>query len=586
MATRAILGPASVYTSHVKIASDKAIKFSSTTDPDSGTYDLTLERASAATLKLTDGAGGVAKLNAVSGGTGQTAYAVGDILYASSTTALSRLAVGSNTNVLTLSGGLPTWAAPSGNVVDTLAATLAAGNTTSGTSIVVSAADGINGADSTAGTAWTIRGGNGSAGVGGVLTVAGGNGVGTNQTSGLTLSSGNSSGSGASTMLFKSVAVSGSGTTTNTAVNKVALAGDAWTNVSTVKIGWASSTDPTAVPDTTLERGQANRVKLSGLSSNNTGTVLQVQSTGTGTSCQAAILVARDNQLTDYMSFTQTSSSFTTSGVILPSNCYVLSQSTDPFNIGVLGNGVVRVFQNNAFCSAWGSAYMGHVSGLQMSWSSSSTDPTSTKDVGLARDAAGILRLTNGSTGYGTLAAPTIVPTAITGTNQAGTAQSISGGLGTGTGIPGLWKVQTGFPGASGSSAHTAVDRIYVGTKNVTITDNVAATYATVSCATGEMTGGMVVVTVRCSDGTDFQGVSLAGVFAVSNKAGTNTVSLAQVGAAGANTGASSQTTALSATAGTNAINLRINCDTTLVPTTFTVTYTIFINGTGTVTPS
>ena len=37
--------------------------------------------------------------------------ATGDIIYASSATQLSRLAVGSNTEVLTLSGGVPTWAA-------------------------------------------------------------------------------------------------------------------------------------------------------------------------------------------------------------------------------------------------------------------------------------------------------------------------------------------------------------------------------------------------------------------------------------------------------------------------------------------
>jgi hypothetical protein len=33
VATRAILGPASVYTSHVDLASDKEVRFSSTTDP-------------------------------------------------------------------------------------------------------------------------------------------------------------------------------------------------------------------------------------------------------------------------------------------------------------------------------------------------------------------------------------------------------------------------------------------------------------------------------------------------------------------------------------------------------------------------
>jgi hypothetical protein len=53
---------------------------------------------------------------ATAGGTGQTSYAVGDLLYASSTTALSRLAVGANGSVLTLTAGVPTWSASAGGV--------------------------------------------------------------------------------------------------------------------------------------------------------------------------------------------------------------------------------------------------------------------------------------------------------------------------------------------------------------------------------------------------------------------------------------------------------------------------------------
>jgi hypothetical protein len=50
-------------------------------------------------------------LGATSGGTGQSSYVVGDIVYASSTTALSTLGVGSNGDVLTLAAGVPSWAA-------------------------------------------------------------------------------------------------------------------------------------------------------------------------------------------------------------------------------------------------------------------------------------------------------------------------------------------------------------------------------------------------------------------------------------------------------------------------------------------
>jgi len=46
------------------------------------------------------------------GGTGQIAVATGDLLYGSAADTWSRLAVGTNTHVLTLTAGLPVWAAP------------------------------------------------------------------------------------------------------------------------------------------------------------------------------------------------------------------------------------------------------------------------------------------------------------------------------------------------------------------------------------------------------------------------------------------------------------------------------------------
>ena len=48
------------------------------------------------------------------GGTGQTSYATGDLLYASATNTLSKLTAGTNGYVLTLASGVPTWAASGG----------------------------------------------------------------------------------------------------------------------------------------------------------------------------------------------------------------------------------------------------------------------------------------------------------------------------------------------------------------------------------------------------------------------------------------------------------------------------------------
>lgn len=47
------------------------------------------------------------------GGTGISTYATGDILYASAANVLSKLAAGTNGNVLTLAAGIPSWALPS-----------------------------------------------------------------------------------------------------------------------------------------------------------------------------------------------------------------------------------------------------------------------------------------------------------------------------------------------------------------------------------------------------------------------------------------------------------------------------------------
>jgi hypothetical protein len=49
-------------------------------------------------------------IGAIYGGTSQTTYTTGDTLYASASNTLSKLAIGSTNQVLTVSGGVPTWA--------------------------------------------------------------------------------------------------------------------------------------------------------------------------------------------------------------------------------------------------------------------------------------------------------------------------------------------------------------------------------------------------------------------------------------------------------------------------------------------
>mgnify|MGYP001115290418 CR=1 FL=1 len=63
-------------------------------------------------------------LGEVSGGTGQTTYTTGDMLYSSASNTLSKLAVGSVGQVLTLAGGVPTWAATAVTGVSTFQTSL------------------------------------------------------------------------------------------------------------------------------------------------------------------------------------------------------------------------------------------------------------------------------------------------------------------------------------------------------------------------------------------------------------------------------------------------------------------------------
>jgi hypothetical protein len=55
-------------------------------------------------------------LPAANGGTAQSTYTTGDLIYASASNTLAKRAIGSTGQVLTVTGGVPTWATPTGGV--------------------------------------------------------------------------------------------------------------------------------------------------------------------------------------------------------------------------------------------------------------------------------------------------------------------------------------------------------------------------------------------------------------------------------------------------------------------------------------
>jgi hypothetical protein len=82
--------------------------FTEFTGPTTAKRTFTLPNASATILTSN------AAVTAAQGGTSQSTYATGDILYASATNTLSKLGIGATGTVLTVSGGVPSWGSTSG----------------------------------------------------------------------------------------------------------------------------------------------------------------------------------------------------------------------------------------------------------------------------------------------------------------------------------------------------------------------------------------------------------------------------------------------------------------------------------------
>lgn len=83
----------------------------------SGAGDLT-EIVAGTGITVTSGTGPIptvaltTPVAATNGGTAQSTYATGDLLYASGTNTLAKRGIGSTGDVLTVAGGVPTWSAP------------------------------------------------------------------------------------------------------------------------------------------------------------------------------------------------------------------------------------------------------------------------------------------------------------------------------------------------------------------------------------------------------------------------------------------------------------------------------------------
>lgn len=80
-------------------------------------------------------------VTAVTGGTGQTSYAAGDLLYATSSTALSKLGIGASSRLLTSTGSAPQWTDPASVTVGAATTATSATTATTATNVAGGAAN-------------------------------------------------------------------------------------------------------------------------------------------------------------------------------------------------------------------------------------------------------------------------------------------------------------------------------------------------------------------------------------------------------------------------------------------------------------
>lgn len=178
------------------------------------------------------------------------------------------------------------------------------------------------------------------------------------------------------------------------------------------------------------------------------------------------------------------------------------------------------------------------------------------------------------------------------GSDNAGGRVNIAGGFGTGTAAGGDVVLQRSPSIATGSTAQTAADGLYLRSQKKALTAATATAFARINLAAGVAavtgwTGGTIFYTLVANDAADFQSRSGSINFTLVNKAGTETCAVGTV--TNEPVADSSGTTTLTFdtdTAGpTNGCDIRATGASSLTETTLALFWTAIMNGPGTITP-
>lgn len=175
------------------------------------------------------------------------------------------------------------------------------------------------------------------------------------------------------------------------------------------------------------------------------------------------------------------------------------------------------------------------------------------------------------------------------GENNPGWNHLFAGGKGTGTGIGGTVGLQTAYPAAStGSSLNTLSDRVTVPSKWTILTESSATALATFTFAASTIIGADVLVTVKAYDASNNQGMTYrVRVNSVRDAAGNtqSTVGIVDDSATlPVAAGSGTLTCSFTMTEGASAAVMNANCVSSLTQTAILATFQSQTNGVVTVT--
>ena len=476
------------------------------------------------------------------GGTGTSSYVTGDILYASSTNTLSKRNIGTDGQVLTVSGGIPTWSTISGT----------------GTVTSIEVSGGTTGLTTTGGPITTT----GTITLGGTLTIEnGGTGATTQQTALNALS-----GTQVANRVLRSDG-------TNTSFAQVALGSDVSGTLPISNGGTGATTQQLAL--NALSGTQvANRVLRSD-GTNTSFAQVALESDVTGT-----LAIANGGSGATTASGARTNFGATTVG----SNVFTLTDPNEVTYLRVNADNSVSTLSAASFRTAIGagtSSTIGTVTSIDVSGGTTGLTTTG----GAVTESGtitlgGTLAITNGGTGATTQQAAL---NALSGTQVAnrvlrsdGTNTSFSQ-VALGSDVTGTLPITNGGSGATtASGARTNFGATTVGSNLFTLSDPNAVTYlrvnadnsvsaldaATFRTAIGAGTSSTTgtVTSVDVSGGTT--GLTTSGGAVT----GSGTITLAgTLAISHGGTGATTQQAALNALSGTQVANRILRSDGTNV---------------------